>query len=83
MCFKGVSEQALDIAGIRVPADFSKKYEAPETWLALLQEWHTTLEKLANDYYRGIADVAPLYANTCDVSMGYFTKSKSFTHPNY
>ena len=66
LCFKGVSEQELDIAGIKVPADFSKKYEAPETWSALLQEWHTTLEKLANDYYNGIAAVDPLYANTCD-----------------
>jgi ATP-dependent helicase/nuclease subunit B len=66
MCFKGVSEHELNINGIKMPIDFSKRYEAPETWSELLQDWHATLEKLANDYYQGIADVDPLYANTCD-----------------
>ncbi|MSP53381.1 MAG: hypothetical protein EXR81_03910 [Gammaproteobacteria bacterium] len=66
MCFKGVSQYELNINGIRMPVDFSKRYEAPDTWSELLQEWHETLEKLADDYYHGIADVDPLNANTCD-----------------
>jgi probable DNA repair protein len=66
MCFKGVSEHELNISGIKMPVDFSKRYEAPETWSDLLSKWHTTLEKLANDYYQGVAEVDPLLSNTCD-----------------
>lgn len=66
MCFKGVSESELQMSGIKIPAEFAKRYEAPDTWQVLLMEWHHALEKLADDYYQGIATVDPLYANTCD-----------------
>ena len=73
--FKGLHEESLDTAryfpsGI-INVDSHKEYFAPRTWTELLKYWRTALEKLADEFQHGFAEVDPADngtpCQTCDL----------------
>lgn len=64
MRFKGIAANDLEIKGIKAIADI-KDESVPATWNALINDWNTTLQQLADDFFAGIADVDPAYYDTC------------------
>lgn len=63
-CFKGVSQDDIEIKGIK-PLDEVKKNVA-SSWPEQLSTWHTTFTKLAHDFSQGSAQVLPKEpAQTC------------------
>lgn len=64
-CFKGVSEQALDVNGMKTISDI--KQHAASTWTEQIAIWQTTLQQLSDDFYQGKASVDPKHpTETCN-----------------
>jgi probable DNA repair protein len=65
LCFKGVATDDTAIDGVKT-LDKLKDEDIPDTWTSLVQQWHTILQQLANDFFAGNAKVDPAYYDTCN-----------------
>lgn len=62
-CFKGVSQYALAVQGIKSINEIKKSTSS--TWQEQLNQWQSALEKLSDEFYHGIAIVDPKDETTC------------------
>ena len=62
-CFKGLSQQELEIKGIK-PSEASRSTDH-QGWHELTQSWQAVLTKLGDDFYHGKAEVDPKEKITC------------------
>jgi len=59
LCFKGISEEAELAPKVKSYEDMKQTKEM-SSWSAVLENWKTTVEKLAEGFKIGMADVDPL-----------------------
>ena len=65
LAFKGISEETGLVPKVKSYQEMKQTKELP-SWSAVLDNWKTTVEKLASDFRAGKAQVDPLrQANTC------------------
>lgn len=56
-CFKGVSQYALEMDGVKLIPEIKKTTAL--SWEQQITQWNTTLCKLSDDFYAGVAKVDP------------------------
>jgi len=60
--FKGFAQESDILLGIRA---FKGKKGEPDDWNELTKQWHQTLDKLADEFLNGNADVLPKNSQCC------------------
>lgn len=70
VCFKGVSDEMVELAPIQGINPLSRYRNAPcQQWQQIGEQWHQTLEQLMTDFLSGKVSVSPLDANAYQYSQ--------------